>query len=207
MKINKATYNKHVKLFENGTTIFNEGDEGQEMYVIIDGSVEIQKSTSASSSKTLITLSNGDIFGEMALIENKKRSASAIAAKKTKLLVLNDHLFETMLGENPDFARKMIKMLSERLRRTNYHLQHILGTNKQKQIYNGLMQYIEKYGVDTYKGKRINLAAFIKWTSQHLGLSINDIKYSMNDFFIKKGLLKPSALGNGEYIVSSIKVR
>lgn len=205
MKINKDTYNKHVKTFESGSPIFYEGDAGREMYVIIDGSVEIQKSTSGGSSKTLINLNNGDIFGEMALIENKKRSASAIAAKKTKLLVLNDHLFEAMLVENPDFARKMIKMLSERLRRTNLTLQHVLGTNKQNQIYNGLMQYVNKYGIKTYKGKRINLVKFIKWTTQHLGMTSNDIEYIINGFLIKKGVLKPSALGNGEYLVSSVQ--
>ncbi len=206
MKIKRDTYNKHVKTFESGAMIFNEGDSGNEMYVIIGGSVEIQKSTSSSSSKTLITLNSGDIFGEMALIENKKRSASAIATTNTKLLVLNEHLFDSMLGENPDFARKMIKMLSERLRRTNTTLQNVLGTNRQNQVYEGLVQYVKKFGVDTYKGKRINIKNFITWTSQHLGLNVFDIKKVINNYFIKKGLLKPSALGNEEYLVNSIKI-
>lgn len=205
MKINKATYNNHVKSLEAGSVIFNEGDIGEEMYVIIDGTVEIQKSTSGSSSKTLITLHTGDIFGEMAIIERKRRSAAAIASEKIKLLVLNEHLFDSMLGENPDFARKMIKMLSERLRRTNLTLQNVLGTNRQNQVYSGLVQYVKKFGVDTYKGKRINISNFIKWTSQHLGITVLEIKSIVNEFFIKKGILKPSALGKGEYLVSSAK--
>ncbi len=206
MRINKATYNNHVKSFEAGSVIFNEGDTGEEMYVIIAGTVEIQKSTSGSSSKTLITLHAGDIFGEMAIIENKGRSATALTSEKTKLLVLNEYLFDTMLGENPDFARKMIKMLSERLRRTNLTLQNVLGTNIQNQVYHGLIQYVKKFGVDTYKGKRINISNFIKWTSQHLGITASDIESIVNEFFIKKRILKPSALGKGEYLVSSIKI-
>ena len=56
MKVNKELFEKHVKLFEPGTILFEEGDKGDELYVIIDGEIEIRKATFQSSSKTLITL-------------------------------------------------------------------------------------------------------------------------------------------------------
>jgi CRP-like cAMP-binding protein len=76
MRVTKEVYAKHVRGFSEGSVIFKEGDKGNEMFVIIQGDVEISKVTSASSSKTLIVLAKGDIFGEMAVIEKKRRSAT-----------------------------------------------------------------------------------------------------------------------------------
>ncbi len=129
MRVNKGMYEKHVKAFDAGNLIFKELDPGHEMYIIIEGKVEIRKTTSPTSSKTLIVLGQGDIFGEMAIIDKKRRSATAMSIADTKLLVLNDHLFEATLERNPDFARKMILIISERLRRANAAIQQSLVTN------------------------------------------------------------------------------
>jgi len=89
MKIDKLMYTKYLKEFKAGRTIFSEGDSGGEMYIIIQGAVEIRKSTTVSTTKTLIVLQKGDIFGEMSIIENKPRSATAITTIPTKLLCMN----------------------------------------------------------------------------------------------------------------------
>ena len=141
MRVNKETYEKHVRAFGPGKTIFLEKDPGSEMYVIIAGQVEIRKATSSSSSKTLIVLGKGDIFGEMAIIEKKRRSATAVSVANTNLLVLDENLFEVTLDKNPDFARKMIRVLSERLRRANSALQASLMTSRQSMVLAGLVQY------------------------------------------------------------------
>jgi CRP-like cAMP-binding protein len=119
MRISKEVYRQHVRDFPPGAVIFREGEPGNEMFIVVDGKVEITKSTSGSAAKTLITLSRGDIFGEMAIIDKKARAATATAIGATKVLVLNDALFDATLEKNPDFARKIIKLLSERLRRTS----------------------------------------------------------------------------------------
>ena len=149
MRVSKEIYANHVREFSEGSVIFKEGDHGNEMFVIIQGDVEISKITSASSSKTLIVLGKGDIFGEMAIIEKKRRSATATAVSKIRLLVLNETLFDSTLNGNPDFARKMIRILSERLRRTNSALQDSIVTNKQNQLLEGLIKYADEFGDST----------------------------------------------------------
>ena len=117
MKIEKSTFERQVRLFDQGAVIFRENEQGSEMFIIIQGVVEIRKSTGPSSSKILTTLQKGDMFGEMAIIEKQPRSATAVAVQPTRVLVLNERLYDSMLGSNPDFARKMNRVLSERIRR------------------------------------------------------------------------------------------
>jgi CRP/FNR family cyclic AMP-dependent transcriptional regulator len=199
MKVNRSLYERHVRVFRPGDVIFKELDPGYEMYVIIDGKVEIRKVTSPTSSKTLIVLGKGDIFGEMAIIDKKKRSATAMAVADTRVLVLNDHLFEATLERNPDFARKMILILSERLRRANAAIQQSLVSNREHHVMNGLVQYSEEFGTATFKGKRINLEEFLDWACVHIGISEKDIRPVLDDL-LQREVLKTSARGKEDVI-------
>ena len=200
MRVNKEVFARHVKLFSPGKTIFEERDQGNEMYIIIQGEVEIRKTTSSATSKTLIVLHTGDIFGEMALIEKKSRSASAVATQPTKLLVLNEVLFDNMIEQNPDFAKKMIKILSERIRKANYIIQNIMATNRYNQLLDGLYQYTEEHGTSTFKGFRVNTESFAEWASIHLGIPKRDV-VSTIDVLLKRGIVNYSAVGKEEILV------
>jgi len=200
MRVNKEIFAKHVKLLSQGKTIFEEGDQGSEMYIIIQGEVEIRKSTSSTTSKTLIVLHSGDIFGEMALIEKKSRSASAVATQPTKLLVLNEMLFDNMIEKNPDFAKKMIKILSERIRKANFIIQNIMATNRYNQLLDGLYEYAGEHGTSTFKGFRVNTESFADWASAHLGIPKKDV-ISTIDILLKRGIVNYSAVGKEEILV------
>jgi CRP/FNR family cyclic AMP-dependent transcriptional regulator len=200
MKIDKLMYTKYVKEFKAGRTIFTEGDTGDEMYIIIEGAVEIRKSTSASTTKTLIVLQKGDIFGEMSIIEDKPRSATAVTSVPTKLLCMNEDLFDSVLKKNNDFARKIIKMLAERLRKTNMIIKNIMSTNKQNQILTGIYQYAEAQGTSTYKGYRVNTDSFAEWAADHLGIPPQET-HSILESLQKRKLVKASALGKHEVII------
>ena len=65
-----------------------------------------------------------------------------------------------MVGSNPDFARKMNRVLSERIRRADAIIQNIMTTNRQNQLWTGLMQYAREKGVATFKGSRVTIADF-----------------------------------------------
>jgi CRP-like cAMP-binding protein len=200
MKLEKATYSQYVKTFPPNATIFREGDEGREMFVIVDGAVEIRKSTSSESAKTLIELKKGDIFGEMSLIERKPRSATAITTGPTQLLCITEELFDTVLQKNPDFSRKIIRMLSERIRRANMIIKTIISTNKQNQLLAGLYEFADEQGTSTFKGWRMNVRRFTDWAAHTLGLTEYEIK-SILESLKKKKIVKPSALGDDEIII------
>ena len=200
MKIDRNTFESHVRLFYQGQVIFRENDPGAEMYLIIQGQVEIRKVTGPSSSKTLTTLQKGDIFGEMAIIEGKPRSATAVAMEPAKLLVLNQKLYDSMVNSNPDFARKMNRVLSERIRKANSIIQNLMTTNRMNQIWAGLVQYARERGVSTFKGSRIGVAQFVAWASEHLGISEKDSQAVLAQL-LKRELISYSAKGKDEILI------
>ena len=201
MKIDKSTFENHVRFFENGEVIFRENEPGSEMFLIIQGTVEIRKATGTSSSKTLISLSKGDMFGEMAIIDKKPRSATAVAVEPTKLLGINERLYESMIVSNPDFTRKMNRVLSERIRKANAIIQQILSTNRQNQLWAGLMDFARERGISTFKGSRVNVAEFTLWASEHIGMSDKDIEFILATM-LKRGILAYSAKSKEEIIVA-----
>ncbi len=111
------------KHFADGQTVFAEGDPGDSMYFILKGCIRIEKRAQATgvANKTLAVLETGDYFGEMALFDQKPRSASAVAAGDTRILRLSKAAFDQMqrtsgaAGMSVLFA--MIRTSSERIRR------------------------------------------------------------------------------------------
>ncbi|MBN2738847.1 MAG: cyclic nucleotide-binding domain-containing protein [Spirochaetales bacterium] len=200
MRVNRNVFDKHVKFFGPDMVIFEEGERGEEMYIIVEGEVEIRKSTFSSATKTLTVFKKGDIFGEMALIDKKARSATAVSIRPTKLLVITEALFENIIEKNSDFAKKMIKILSERIRRANSILQNIMVTNRDNQAINGLFQYAHDNGIPTFNGFRINIVEFTQWACEHLGLLKKDIDVVVKGL-LKRNIITQSALGKDEVIV------
>ncbi len=112
-----------AKEYADGQVVFAEGDPGESMFFIAQGHVRIEKLAQAAGAlrKTLTVLDAGDYFGEMALMDQKPRSASAVAAGSARLLRLSKAAFDqlqqqgTGVGMNVLFA--MIRTSSERIRR------------------------------------------------------------------------------------------
>lgn len=112
--------------FPAGEHIFREGDLGTEMYIVHEGRVEIAKAV-GDESKVLATLEKGDFFGEMAILEDLPRAASARALTDVKVLMINGSTFDQMLRTNPEIAVRMMRKLSRRLRETDQLLREALG--------------------------------------------------------------------------------
>src|SRR5271166_5459861 len=97
-----------------GSIIFREGDEAHELFVIKSGQVRIQ-----IGNRTVAELSADNIFGEMALIDNEPRSATAIAATEVELVAVSEKQFLFLVSQTPFFALKVMRVLAQRLRTTN----------------------------------------------------------------------------------------
>lgn len=112
-----------------GDYVFREGDLGTEMFILNEGQVEILKRIGGEE-RQLAVLEKGDFFGEMSLLEELPRAASARALTDAKLLEINGSTFDRMLRNNPEIAVRMMRKLSRRLRQTDELLQQALGTTE-----------------------------------------------------------------------------
>jgi len=110
------TIEKCINEYDLADVIFEEGSSGRELYVVLEGKIDIVKITGAG--KTLIvTLGKGEFFGEMAVIDGSSRSATAIAAApKTKVMRINHARFVYLVSQQPAFALMIMDALSKRLR-------------------------------------------------------------------------------------------
>ena len=110
---------KCINEFDVGQVIFEEGSTGRDLYVVIDGKVDIAKGNGASRT-VIVTLGKGEFFGEMAVIDGSSRSATAIsAAPNTRVMRINHARFVYLVSQQPAFALMIMDALSKRLRASN----------------------------------------------------------------------------------------
>jgi CRP/FNR family transcriptional regulator, cyclic AMP receptor protein len=102
------------KSFRAGSVIFEKGTKGEEMYVIKEGEVDI-----FIDDCHLETISPDDIFGELCLIDQETRIASAVAKTDCVVQAINKRRFLFLVQETPLFAIRVMKVLAERLRRVD----------------------------------------------------------------------------------------
>ena len=110
---------KCINEFGVDDVIFEEGSTGRELFVVLDGKVEIAKLSGAGKT-VIVTLGKGEFFGEMAVIDGSSRSATAIAAApNTKVMRINHARFVYLVSQQPAFALMVMDALSKRLRAAN----------------------------------------------------------------------------------------
>ena len=117
--------------FHAGDVVFDEGDLGEKMYIIIRGSVDIVKAVGKGPGQVLVTLKPGDFLGEMSLIADAPRSASALAAEDAILFSINKKDLMLLFDNAPTIAAKIYKFfvmtLNQRLRETNEKIKSFIG--------------------------------------------------------------------------------
>ena len=132
-----------VRKYPADTMIFAESMPGEELFIIQEGSIKITKIIE-NSEVLLAVLKPGDIFGEMALIENKPRSASAITYEDATLLAVNRANFERMIATQPQICERITTLFAERIwliykQLANTQIRSTLG-----RLYDALLIQLEK---------------------------------------------------------------
>jgi CRP-like cAMP-binding protein len=110
------------KLFEKGAHIFNAGDHGGVLYVVVNGRVGIEQEKRAGSFARIADIEAYSYFGETEFFDNSPRSTSAVAARDSLLLQLRREPMIELTRQNPNLALILINALSERLRTSNERL-------------------------------------------------------------------------------------
>jgi CRP-like cAMP-binding protein len=126
-----------------GDFLFHKGDEGTALYIIFKGLIKIAVSTNRGDEVTLAMLTDGDFFGEMALLDDLPRSADATALEDTQLYVLNRADFLSFLIHSEHAVRAIIQVLSLRLRRTDDMVAEVCFLNVSARLAKRLVALVE----------------------------------------------------------------
>ncbi len=103
-------------VYRAGEIVFFEGDVGEHAYVVDSGEIRIARKRTTGEELTLAHLNRGDLFGELALIDDQPRSASATAASDSELMTLDRATFQAQLQVNPERCRRLFRIFSARMR-------------------------------------------------------------------------------------------
>jgi CRP/FNR family transcriptional regulator, cyclic AMP receptor protein len=112
------------RTFPRETRVFHEGDPGDACYIVSRGSCRVTRQHSDGRVITLATLGRGAIFGELAMFDGERRSASVEAAENTELLALPATDMRNLIRSHPEMAEKLVIALTRRLRAANERISH-----------------------------------------------------------------------------------
>lgn len=166
---------KSTERYHDNQVIFCEHEYGEKAYVILKGNVRITKFVNGNE-VLLAVLKEGDVFGEMAILENRPRSATATAVGETELLYIKKENFETMVHTNPEIATKVIELLSDRIWTIYRQLANIVLKDPTARIYDAIMIQIEKNRIPIKPKESFNLNFTIEDLIKFLGYPIEEGK-------------------------------
>lgn len=147
-----------LRRFGPDQIIFHHGDPGGLLYIIIKGKVKITHTTLDGQEAMLAIFGAGDFFGELALLDDSPRSATAEALEDTETLTLHREEFIRYIGDNPDFALHVLHTLAQHIRRLNNQISDIFFLDLPARLARQLLQLAAQHGVKTDDGIRIELS-------------------------------------------------
>jgi len=174
--------------YKENTPIFLEYEEGNDLYIVLEGQVKI---TSMINNNEILLgiIKEKDIFGEMAILENSPRSATAIASNKVTLLRINKENFEAHIKTHPEIARRIIELLSDRIWIVYKRLANQLITDPITKIYDALQTLLQKNRIPLQKGLHYTFEMTPSEVLQFIGLDAIEGKKIMDQMLINDSIL------------------
>jgi CRP/FNR family transcriptional regulator, cyclic AMP receptor protein len=156
-----------------GTMIIERGDTGSAMFALRSGTVKISTPSADGKGAVFNVISEGAIFGEIAVLDGLPRTADAIALTDCELMVIERRDFVALIRERAEFAVKLIEVLCRRLRHTTTQLEDLMFLDLPGRLAKALLQAAEN-GVPSSRGTKIAL------TQRHLSEMIGVSRESTN---------------------------
>ena len=159
-----------------GEVIFRKGDPGISMMSIVDGRVKISVASPDGKEAVLAVLGPGEVLGEMAILEDKDRSADATALDACELLVLQKRDFIPFLERNPAICIRLLRILCERLRRTSALVEDRTFLSLPARLAKTLLDLADSTGRETTDGMRVDF----KMSQKNFGGLLGASRESVN---------------------------
>jgi CRP/FNR family transcriptional regulator, cyclic AMP receptor protein len=170
------------KQYPKGSYLFFENEHGNSLFIIASGLVKIFKSDKTGRIKTLAYLKENDFFGEMAMLDEEKRSASACVVEDAEVLILNRSDFQREIQNNPVIALKLLKALSSRLRYADKQIEDLTFRNLPGRVATVLIDLSKKYGADMKGKTMINLKLTHQELADMVGTAREVVTSILSDF-------------------------
>jgi len=181
MAMDLAAFGRFSRTFRQGEIIFSEFEVGDTFYLIQSGRVQLAKLV-GDLERTLDILHPSEMFGEMAILENSPRSATAIALDEVKVLEFNSQNFEILLLGNPQIALKLLKMFCKRIYDSKRRFMILTLPDPQSKIADVFLMLDETQpDIDKSTEKR-EFKTTVEGVAHWAGMSVNAVKDILGHF-------------------------
>jgi CRP/FNR family transcriptional regulator len=165
-----------------GHVVFNEGDAGDRLFVVLDGKVKISRTASDGRENLLTVLGPGEMFGELSLFDPGPRTATATAVTESTLGSLDHDDLRPLLLARPAVAMHLLRALAQRLRRTNEAMADLVFSDVPGRVANALLGLAEKFGVTDGDGVRVQHDLTQEELAQLVGASRETVNKALSEF-------------------------
>ena len=176
-----AAFGRFARIFQPGEMIFSEFEPGDAFYLIQSGRVELVKII-GDIEKTLDILQPSEMFGEMALLENTPRSATAIALDTVKVLEFNRQNFEILMLGNPKIALTLLKMFTKRIYDSKRRFMILTLDDDQAKIADVFLMLDETQTNMDKSTERREFNTTVEDIAHWAGMSVNQARDIINHF-------------------------
>lgn len=178
-----------VRRVEKGQALFHQGAEGFEVFVVMSGKLRVASISDQGQMVTLATRFSGEVIGEMAILEQMPRSATVVAERNSRLLVLSRDAFTRLVETNPQMALGLLQHLSGRVREVSQALLEIRAEPLRNRVLNYLASNTNEDGVAAFDVPQRVVAQEIGCTREALSRNLA--------LLCEEGLI--AKLGRGEF--------
>jgi CRP/FNR family transcriptional regulator, cyclic AMP receptor protein len=172
----------HAITVQKGDRLFNEGDLGDCLYIVIDGKMKLTR-TSQDGRESLVSVHGpGDMFGELSMFDPTYRTSSASAVTDARLGILAHEDLRAVLTTRPAVAMLLLKALAQRLRRITQANTSLIFTDVPGRVARALLDLSDKFGVETEDGIRVDHDLTQEELAQLVGASRETVNKALADF-------------------------
>jgi len=165
-----------------GEILFNEGDDGDQLYVVIDGKVKLGKTSLDGRENLLAILGPGQMFGELSFFDPGPRSATATAVTDVEFKSLGHASLSPVLSAHPDVAHALLNQLAGRLRRTNEVVGDLVFSDVPGRVAKALLDLASRFGRRADDGVHVNHDLTQEELAQLVGASRETVNKALADF-------------------------
>lgn len=173
--------NTFQRAFDDGEIVFDEGDEGLDLYIILSGQVQLSRNGSGGQ-RLIAKLSAGEFFGEMSVVLGEVRTARAVAVGATELLELDGETLEAMCMERPEIGIRMIQRLATRL----ISAERRLAAMGLDELVGPLVRYIAKQGEGAAPDDELRFATTLRTLAEGCQLSMQETHEALHQLMNQK---------------------
>ena len=175
-----SSFSRFAKIYEKGDVIFSEFEKGDTFYLIQSGQVQLVKIVNGIE-KNLDILKASEIFGEMAILENSPRSATAIALDQVKVLEFNKENFEVLMTGNPAIAMKLLKLFVKRIYTQKRRFMVLTLGDLQARVGDVFIMLYQTMQTSGH-GETVEIAVTIEDVAHWAGLPVDIVQDELNKF-------------------------